>query len=57
MLKNIPEKAAKNSKSIFLYCKKAIIYPNDAERRVYNHNNAEKITDNNIDGRTDKFVT
>ena len=56
MLKHLPEKTLKKIQKHLLYSKKSVIYPDNADRRVYNSNDPDDITDNNIDERIAKFA-
>ena len=55
MLKHLPEKALKKIQKHLLYSKKSATYPANSGRRIYNSNDADGITDDNIDDRTENF--
>ena len=55
MLKHLPEKVLKKIQKHLLYSKKSATYPANSGRRIYNSNDADGITDDNIDDRIEKF--
>ena len=57
MLKRLPKKALKKIQKYFLYDRKSVLYPDNVDRRVYNSNDPDNITDDNIDDITAKLAS
>ena len=56
MLKHSPENALKKIRKHLLCSKKSVTYPANSDRRIYNSNDPDDITDDNIDDRIAKFA-
>ena len=56
MLKHSPENALKKIRKHLLWSKKSVTYPANSDRRIYNSNDPDDITNDNIDDRIAKFA-